>query len=224
MSSHGMNHSAGAAAPESSDTPPGEPEIIDPADTLPPSDEPAASEEASASAAEGEAADEPKSPPPPPPPPRTMADILRDQLEEKERQLHEYIAAYKEAKRDMDDRIARVRRDREKMIDRDRKQLATALLDVLDNLDRSMASMADVTATEGLKMVYRQFADVLTEFGVERMETLGTTFDANLHEAIGMVPAHGEQVDQQIVHVDRAGYLFKGELMRAAKVVVATAS
>jgi len=221
MSSYGTNDSEGVATPEASDNPAVDPEVIDPEDTIPPGEGPTGPEAEEGSASESEPKQEPKSKPSPPP--RTMADILREQLEEKERQLHEYIAAYKEAKRDMDGRLERVRRDRAKMIDRDRKQLATALLAVLDNLDRSVASMTDATATEGLKMVHGQFADVLTEFGVERMEVLGVTFDANLHEAIGMVPAHGDQRDQQIVHVDRAGYLFKGELLRAAKVVVATA-
>jgi len=192
---------------------------VDAADNL---DDTTVPPEESASAQPDEPAEEqPKGPPPPPP--RTLADILRDQLEEKEKQLHDYIAAYKEAKRDMDERMTRVRRDREKLIDRDRKHLATALLEVLDNLDRSIAAMGGVPAADGLKMVHRQFADVLTEFGVERMTALGETFDAKKHEAIGMVPAHGDQVDQQIVHIDRAGYLFKGELLRAARVVIATA-
>jgi molecular chaperone GrpE len=223
MSRNGTNHTAGAAAPAPDEAldEPGQAAVGD-ADTIPPqtADAPeGADAPESPDAADTEATEEPK---PPPPPPRTLADILRDQLAEKEKQLHEYIAAYKDAKRDMDERMARVRRDREKLIDRDRKQLSSSLLEVLDNLDRSITAMADPSAAQGLRMVHRQFAEVLTEFGVERMTALGERFDANLHEAIGMVPAHGDQVDQQIVHVDRAGYRFKGELLRAARVVVAT--
>ena len=199
-----------AAAPQGEDTVP--PETEAPVD----SDE----TEESAGAESEEAANDA----PPPPPQRTMVDILREQLAEKEKQLHDYIAAYRDAKRDMDDRLARAKRDREKLIDRDRKQLTGSLLEVLDNLDRSVAGMGDHPGVEGLRMVHRQFTDVLLGFGVERMEALGATFDANLHEAIGMVPAHGAQRDQEIVHVDRAGYTFKGELLRPARVVVATAA
>lgn len=156
------------------------------------------------------------------PPVRTLVDVLRDQLAEKEARLHEYIGAYKAAKSDMDERIARLQRDREKVIDRDRKRIAGDLLEVLDNLDRSIASMADPSDAEGVRMVHKQFLKVLTEFGVERQVAMGDMFDANVHEAIGMIPASPTQEDQEIIHVDRAGYRFKGELLRPARVIVAT--
>ncbi|MCO4773582.1 MAG: nucleotide exchange factor GrpE [Deltaproteobacteria bacterium] len=206
-----------------------EPEVLIPDEAPPgaademPTDDPTTippEEPAAASAAEDA---EPEPAPPPPPPKRTMVDILRDQLADKEKQLHDYIAAYKDAKRDMDERMARTKRDREKVIDRDRKQLVGSLLEVLDNLDRSIAAMADSAGIDGLRMVHRQFSDVLVGFGVERMSAMGTLFDAKLHEAIGVVPAHGGQRDQEIMHVDRAGYLFKGELLRPARVVIASA-
>lgn len=212
------------------------PDVADPAGDPTPESE-AAADEASVApetdAPEPEAADEPTdgaadepadgpTPDEPPPPQRTLVDVLRDQLAEKDAKLHEYIAAYKEAKRDMDDRLSRAKRDREKLIDRDRKQLGGDLIEVLDNLDRSITALADPSAVEGLRMVHKQFGQVLDRFGVERMHALGQTFDARFHEAIGMIPAQPGQEDQEIVHVDRAGYVFKGELLRPARVVVAT--
>ncbi len=168
---------------------------------------------------EDEVAEEPKVERPPV---RTLVDVLRDQLVEKEATLHEYIQAYKSAKSDMGDRIARLERDRQKVIDRDRKKIATDLLEVLDNLDRSIAGMADPESAAGVRMVHKQFLKVLTEFGVEPTDALGTQFDANKHEAIGMIPASGAQQDQEVIHVDRAGYRYKGELLRPARVIVAT--
>mgnify|MGYP002629830757 CR=1 FL=1 len=183
--------------------------------------DPLSGDEAVAAPDQAEEAEEPKVERPPV---RTLVDVLRDQIIEKEAQLHEYIQAYKSAKADMGDRIARLERDRQKVIDRDRKKIAGELLDVLDNLDRSIAAFADPESVSGLRMVHRQFLKVLTEFGVEPLSALGTGFDANLHEAIGMIPASGDQADQEIVHVDRAGYRFKGELLRPARVIVATRS
>ena len=156
------------------------------------------------------------------PPVRTLIDILRDQVLEKETQLHEYIQAYKAAKSDMGERIERLQRDREKVIDRDRKRIATDLLEVLDNLDRSITAMGAETDSQGVRMVHKQFLRVLTEFGVEPQEALGDRFDAKVHEAIGMIPASAVQEDQEVIHVDRAGYRYKGELLRPARVIVAT--
>ena len=209
-------------APETTEAP----EVV-PVEDVPPA------EEAAADSAPADAQDDPaeapaddaaeaEEPPKDKPPVRTLVDVLRDQLLDKETQLHEYIQAYKSAKADMEDRIARLQRDREKVIDRDRKNIAKDLLEVLDNLDRSIASMADPSDADGVRMVHRQFAKVLTEFGVERQEAMGDMFDANVHEAIGMIPAQPTHQDQEIIHVDRAGYTYKGELLRPARVIVAT--
>ncbi len=151
---------------------------------------------------------------------------LQQELAARDEKLREYIAAYKKAVSEMDAARDRLERDKEKVIDRDRMDLVTRLLDVLDNLDRSIGGVKDGSSVDsirqGLTMVRGQFAQVLGGFGVEPIVALGGVFDAGLHDAAGMVPAHGDQVDQQVIFEERAGYLYKGKLLRAARVIVAT--
>jgi len=155
-----------------------------------------------------------------------VIQALRAELASKDEQLKSYITAYKEATADMERERARLERDRERTAERDRMELAASLLDVLDNFDRSLESgrkggSADDLLT-GLDLVHKQFLDALTGLGVERMQSLGETFDPGSHEATGMIPASGEQTDQEVIFEERPGYTFKGQLLRPARVVVAS--
>jgi len=162
-----------------------------------------------------------------PPPPRVdpMTAYLRAQLDEKDVKLREYIDAYKTAKAEMAAARERLTRDRDKELDLARKRLAGDFLDVLDNLDRSLQGIQPGAPVEslaqGVGMVRAQFAGVLSGFGVEPIEALGQTFDSALHEAGGMIPAQPGQADQEVVWVERAGYTYKGQLLRAARVLIA---
>jgi molecular chaperone GrpE len=183
-------------------------------------DEPGEDEPAADEPAEDEPAAEPR------PYVNPLVEILRAELASKDEQLRGYITAYKEATQDMERERERVARHRETVLDRDRMGMSGSLLDVLDNLDRSLAGCtpgADPTdILQGLQLVRDGFVSALGELGVERTESMGSTFDANLHEATAMIPAQGDQGDQEIVFEERPGYTFKGKLLRAARVIVAS--
>ncbi|MEE2830222.1 MAG: nucleotide exchange factor GrpE [Myxococcota bacterium] len=151
--------------------------------------------------------------------------LLQAQLAERDEKLRNYIAAYKEATADMDRERARLEADLEKRADRSRMDLALVLVEVLDNFDRSLESGRTGGSSEdllvGLSLVRKQFIDSLESLGVERMEVLGETFDPGEHEATGMIPATGDQGDQEIVYEERSGYRYKGRLLRPARVMVA---
>jgi len=73
--------------------------------------------------------------------------------------------------------------------------LAAELLWVVDNLQRAVASaedrtdqtFADSALLDGVRATQRQLLATLSRFGVERIETLGASFDPNLHEAMAEV-------------------------------------
>lgn len=161
------------------------------------------------------------------PPLAPILGALRAELAAKDEQLKSYITAYKQASADMDRERTRLERDRERTADRDRMNMVNSLLDVLDNFSRSLASCraggSDAELMTGLELVHKQFLDALKALGAEPMLGLvGQTFDPALHEATGMVPASGDQADQEIIFEERAGYTFGGQLLRPARVVVAS--
>ncbi|MFT6068570.1 MAG: molecular chaperone GrpE [Bacteriovoracaceae bacterium] len=130
-----------------------------------------------------------------------------------------YLAA------EMENMRRRYEREKEGLIKFGNEKVLSGLLDVVDNLDRSIEA---VSADEdekiknivtGLDMVRNQFMEVLTKNGLEEVEALGKEFDPNFHEALAQQPCEGKE-DQEVLSVFQKGYILNGRLLRAAKVVV----
>jgi molecular chaperone GrpE len=113
---------------------------------------------------------------------------------------------------------------RYKGVERGRRSLLAAFLDVLDNLDRALAAAADRAddpLVQGVALVRQQFLATLDGFGVTRIEPLGQMFDPALHEAVTMTQASAATPDGQIVGVIRPGYRIGDDVLRPAQVAVA---
>jgi len=151
---------------------------------------------------------------------------LEDALAERDRRLREYIDAHQHAVEEMDAARKRMERDRCEEVDRDRSSLAGSMLGVIDDLDRSIqgtASTGNVAALlEGVSLVRNRMMSALQQLGVEPMTCLGERFDPNFHEAVGMMPVVEPDQDQRIIAEEQSGFLFKGKLLRAARVIVGT--
>ncbi len=152
--------------------------------------------------------------------------FLREQLAERECRLHGYIDAHKRAVEEMSAARQRMERDREDELDRHRADLARELLDVADDLDRTVAHASTTdnvqALREGVALVHERMRSKLAAFGVEPMVSVGQPFDPNLHEAVGMVPVVEPTQDQVVLAEEQRGYLQHGRLLRAARVVVGT--
>jgi molecular chaperone GrpE len=114
-------------------------------------------------------------------------------------------------------------RERAELADRAQASFVAKLLDVLDDLDRLVASDPSTPLTtirEGLSAVDRKLWKELQDAGVERVDPVGTSFDPALHEAVSTVPAPEHSKDQVVSATFQPGYQFKGTLVRPARVQV----
>ena len=117
----------------------------------------------------------------------------------------------------------RSNRERSELSDRAQASFVAKLLDVLDDMDRLVASDPATPLTslrEGLSAVDRKLSKELEDAGVERIDPVGTTFDPSQHEAVSTVPAPDRSMDQQVSATFAPGYRFKGVLVRPARVQV----
>ena len=114
-------------------------------------------------------------------------------------------------------------RERAELADRAQASFVAKLLDVLDDLDRLVASDPNTplpALREGLSAVDRKLWKQLQDAGVERIDPVGTPFDPALHEAVSTTPAPDGNNDQVVSATFQPGYSFKGTLVRPARVQV----
>ena len=97
------------------------------------------------------------------------------------------------------------------------------LLPGLDNLDRAiMAAESTGNANdlvEGVRMVSRQFEDILARHSATAMEAKGKPFDPNLHEAVQQIESP-DHPPMTVLEVLEKGFVLRDRVVRPAKVIV----
>jgi molecular chaperone GrpE len=149
-------------------------------------------------------------------------DKLKKQLEEKENELNGYIDIAKRIKAEFENYKKRTLREKEQLYTDITGDVVSKFLPVIDNLERAAASDSEdvESMSKGLKMILKQFNDVLSKEGVEEIEAMGKEFDPNLHNAV--MHTTDESVDEGvIVEVFQKGYKIKDKVIRHSVVKVA---
>ena len=104
------------------------------------------------------------------------------------------------------------------------QSLAQNLLNVIDNLERAIASPSESEDAQNLKkgieMVYESFLYALKEEGIEEIDALDQPFDPTLHHAVQSVPVEEGQEADKVVQVFQKGYKLKDRVLRPAMVIV----
>jgi molecular chaperone GrpE len=137
-------------------------------------------------------------------------EALRVALDERTRDLQRVTAEYANYRK-------RVERDRTLVNERATGTVLSALLPVLDDLDRARehGELAD-----GVAAVVDQLAATTAKFGLIPFGEKGDPFDPNRHEAVAHLTSP-EVTEPTCVDVLRRGYLLGDRLLRPAMVAVA---
>jgi len=154
----------------------------------------------------------------------THVGRLEKLLKEKDEQLREYVARYKQALEDYEASSIRLRKDAARESDKGRKSVLWEILEVIDNFDRALEAAAESrnadSLLEGVGLIRSQLMEKMKGFGVTRMESLGSTFDPKLHQVVSLVPVTDPEKDGRVVGVIGEGYKYGDELLRPASVAV----
>jgi molecular chaperone GrpE len=98
------------------------------------------------------------------------------------------------------------------------------ILPVVDDFDRALETLKkseDMQAIiEGVQLIYDKFLSYLLQQGVKKMDVIGTPFDAEMYEAIAIIPTPDESKKGKIIDCVQAGYMMYDKVLRHAKVVV----
>ncbi len=102
--------------------------------------------------------------------------------------------------------------------------MVVSLLPVLDDLERGLKSFSDAkdidSLKEGIELIYNKFNNIMTQKGVESIDSIGEVFDTDLHEAITNIPAPSDDMKGKVIDETEKGYKLNGKVIRFAKVVV----
>lgn len=144
-------------------------------------------------------------------------DALQDALAFEKDQHLRLAAEYDNFRR-------RSQRERQEAGARGQAELVKSLLEPFDDLDRfANVEPSSTTASiviEGVAMVERKMARALSAAGLEIVNPVDAPFDPNLHEAVATTPAASQVEDSTVSQVYQLGYVFAGQLLRPARVVV----
>ena len=150
-------------------------------------------------------------------PPDERAARLQRELDETRDKLLRLAAEF-------DNFRKRVAKERIELSDRAQAAFVMRMLEVLDDLDRLVAGETNAQQSgplyDATVMINRKLRKELETAGLERLEPAGQPFDPTKHEAVSIIPPPTPEQDHSVSATFQAGYAFKGNLIRPARVQV----
>jgi molecular chaperone GrpE len=147
-----------------------------------------------------------------------------DAAADAQRQLDEQRDKYLRLAAEYDNFRKRTVRERSEAASRGQAELIRHIIDALDDLARFAHVDPDAaearTVVQGVEMVERKLLKALTNAGLTVVSPENSSFDPELHEAVATEPAQAPEDDHVVARVFQPGYVFNGQLLRPARVVV----
>jgi molecular chaperone GrpE len=145
-------------------------------------------------------------------------------LEKIKEELQEAKDKYLRLAAEFDNFKRRNAKERIELIQTAGRDVITDMLDVLDDFDRAQKQIdieEDVQQIkEGITLIFNKLRNKLQSRGLRPMESIGTQFNTDLHEAITEIPVASEDLKGKVADEVVKGYYLNDKIIRHAKVVV----
>jgi molecular chaperone GrpE len=123
----------------------------------------------------------------------------------------------------------RLEREKVRVVEAERANVAQALLDAADDLERTLAAVTGATdamgealpnLVEGVRLTLTSIQKRIAALGAERIPVQGERFDPHVAEAIDIVPVSDAEQDGVVLQEVRSGYRIGERVLRPARVRV----
>ena len=118
----------------------------------------------------------------------------------------------------------RTLKERAELILNGGEKFITAILPVLDDMERAIENGAKTedpaVLREGMELIHQKFMKTLESQGVSKIETENADFDTDVHEAVAMVSGMGDDKKGKVIDCLQQGYKLNDKVIRHAKVAV----
>lgn len=145
---------------------------------------------------------------------------LEAELEKKQAELDELNDKYLRLAAEYDNFRRRTAKEREGIRADASSDAVSAILPVIDNLERAANYTEADKVHEGVAMTLRSFAETMEKMGIISLGEVGETFDPELHNAV-MHEDNEELPENVITDVFQKGYKMGDKVIRYAMVKVA---
>lgn len=148
---------------------------------------------------------------------------LAEELDAARRQIEKDKTDYLMLMADFDNYRKRMLREKADLLKNAAERTLLDLLPIVDDFERGLAASKDENADavrQGMELIYNKLIKYLEAKGVKPIETTGETFNADVAEAIAMIPAPSEDLKGKILDTIQKGYMINDKVLRHAKVVV----
>lgn len=160
--------------------------------------------------------DAPKAAQPSPP-----ATPLMEELEAARKRIDELARGLQRSEADREAFKQRMNRERDQLLDLEKGKVAVVLLESIDDLELCLVSPDGSALFKGVQLIRDGLIKKAEEFGLERVELLGTLYDPNVAEASDMEVTANEADDGRVLGVLKAAWRLKGRVLRPGRVKVA---
>lgn len=169
--------------------------------------------------------------------PETSEETMTDapEVSEEETQEVSELDKLKQENEELDDKILRLQaemanmrrintRERSEAAKFRSQNLASSLLEVIDNLERALQtetpSEDGQALKKGVEMVHNQFKNAFEKEKIDTIDPLNEEFDPNFHQAVSVMPAGEGQESNHVIQVLQKGYRIDNRVIRPAMVIV----
>ena len=153
-----------------------------------------------------------------PPAPAAQLELA---LEQARRRIDELARAYQAVEQDREEFKRRVQRERERMVEVEKAEVAVVLLEAIDELELCLGAAGPSALAQGVRLIRDGLLKKAEGLGLERVTLVGRPFDPNLAEAADLEVTGLEEDDQKVVAELRAAWRLKDRVVRPGRVRVA---
>ena len=161
----------------------------------------------------------------------TYVEELEARTKAAEKQVQEVQARFdqlrQQLQRETDETRQRLNRSADERAAAEKGKFISALLPVMDDLNRAVGAASEDTSREaileGIRGIATSFQSALANAGVEPIVAVGQEFNPELHEAVDTEETSGE-MDGKVIEEYSRGFRMGDRLLRPARVKVGRAT
>lgn len=104
------------------------------------------------------------------------------------------------------------------------EDLLLKIIPIMDDFERALAHMDTATdcaaMKSGIDLIYSKFSEFLKQNGIKEIESMNSSFNVDLHEAVARAPVNEDNKKGTVVDVVQKGYYLQDKVLRFSKVIV----